>query len=259
MPTSEAYPGTQAVLRALALLKTFSDAQPELSLAELAQEIKLNKTTVYRLLTALESEGLVIRNSRTDTYRLGPEAIALGSRAIRANDLLRVSRPELEALAEQTREATTLEVLSEGQVLTLAEIPGSYLMGMAQDVGSHWPLHATSTGKVLLAHLPEAKLRAILPTPLVSLTPKTIILAEVLAEALAEIRRQGYAVANEELEVGFVAIGAPVRNHSGEVIAAVSIGGPTARLTSDKIPKVARLVKETGDRISIKLGFKPKT
>lgn len=259
MLTSEAYPGTQAVLRALALLKTFSDEQPEMSLVELARVVKLNKTTAYRLLTALESEGMIIRNSRTETYRLGPEAIALGGRAIRANALLRVSRPELETLAEQTRETTTLEVLSEGQVLTLDEIPGSHLMGVAQNVGSRWPLHATSTGKVLLAHLPDVERQVILPGPWPSLTTKTITRPELLARELKHVHEQGYAIADEELEVGFIAIGAPVHNHHGEVIAAISLGGPTVRLTPDKVPEWARLVKATADQISMKLGFRVKT
>jgi DNA-binding IclR family transcriptional regulator len=256
MATSEAYPGTQAVLRALALLKAFRDEQPELSLVELARTAQLNKTTAYRLLTALESEGMVIRSGAHDTYRLGPEAIALGGRASRANALLRVSRPELEALAERTRETTTLEIVSEGQALTLDEVSGRYLMGVAQDVGSHWPLHATSTGKVLLAHLPQAKRQALLQPPLATLTAKTITSLETLEEELRQVYEQGYAIAQEEIEIGFVAAGAPVRNHHGEVIAAVSVGGPTARLTAEKIPELVQWVRETADRISVKLGYR---
>jgi DNA-binding IclR family transcriptional regulator len=256
MATSEAYPGTQAVLRALTLLKAFRDEQPELSLVELARTAKLNKTTAYRLLTALESEGMVVRSGAHDTYRLGPEAIALGGRASRANALLRVSRPELEALAEQTRETTTLEIVSEGQALTLDELPGSFLMGAAQNVGSRWPLHATSTGKVLLAYMPKAKRQALLQAPLVPLTDKTITSLDVLEAELRQVHEQGYAIAYEEIEVGFVAVAAPVHNQHGEVVAAVSVGGPTARLTADKLPVLVQLVRETAERISVKLGFR---
>jgi DNA-binding IclR family transcriptional regulator len=199
---------------------------------------------------------MVVRSGAHDTYRLGPEAIALGGRASRANALLRVSRPELEALAEQTRETTTLEIVSEGQALTLDELPGSFLMGAAQNVGSRWPLHATSTGKVLLAYMPKAKRQALLQAPLVPLTDKTITSLDVLEAELRQVHEQGYAIAYEEIEVGFVAVAAPVHNQHGEVVAAVSVGGPTARLTADKLPVLVQLVRETAERISVKLGFR---
>src|SRR6185503_19675793 len=99
MPIHEPYPGTQAVLRAVALLKAFTDSQPELGLTALARTAELNKTTAFRMLTALESAGLVVKDHETDSYRLGPEAIALGGRALRSNPLYLASRPELEALA----------------------------------------------------------------------------------------------------------------------------------------------------------------
>ncbi len=253
MSTSEPYPGTQAVLRALTLLKSFTDEQPELSLTELAQGAKLNKTTTYRLLTALESEGMVARND--DAYRLGPEAIVLGGRAMRANNLRAVSRPELEILAQQTRETATVEVLSEGKVLTLDEVSTGYLVGAAQSVGTHWPLYATSTGKALLAHLPQAELDGLLQFPLTSFTVNTITTAEALSRELEQIRERGYAIANEELEVGFIAIGAPIRNHNGQVVAAISVGGPGVRLTQDKQLDFADLVKQSAGRVSARLGF----
>ena len=256
MPSGAAYPGTQAVLRALALLKSFTDDRPELGLADLAQAANLNKTTAYRLLTALEQEGLVSRNTQTDAYRLGPEMIVLGGRATRANDLRRVSHAELESLAGQTGETATLEILSEMQVLTLDEVPGSYLMSVAHDIGSRWPLHAASTGKALLAHMPAAALEAMLQQPLASFTPKTVTDPASLRRQLAQIRRQGYAVAAEELEVGFVALGAPVLNHNGQVVAAISVGGPSARLTRKKIPELAGLVTASAGRISASLGYK---
>src|SRR5262245_12218403 len=110
--TNVPYPGTQAVRRAVALLKAFTDEQPEWGLTELARALKLNKTTAYRLLTALEKEGFVAR-SPADAYRLGPEAIALGGRALRSNDLRSVSHAELEWLAQITKETATLEVFAD--------------------------------------------------------------------------------------------------------------------------------------------------
>ncbi len=256
MPTQDPYPGTQAVVRAITLLKAFTDEQPELNLADLAQLAGLNKTTTYRLLTALESEGMITRSPDTEAYRLGPETIALGGRALRANDLRLVSRAELEALAEAVDESTSLELLVEQEVLILDEVPGGHLVSPHQSIGTRWPAHATSTGKVLLAYLPPAALESRIEGPLVSLTAKTVTDLGRLAQELACIRQQGYAVVEEELEVGFTAIGAPVRDHNGQVVAAISVNGPTARLTPERIPEVVALVKKAADRISARLGFK---
>jgi DNA-binding IclR family transcriptional regulator len=256
--TDAPYPGTQAVRRAVALLKAFTDEQPEWGLTELARAVKLNKTTAYRLLTALESEGFIARSSQTDAYRLGPEAIALGGRALRSNDLRTTSHPELEALAEATAETATLEVLADGQMMILDEAYGPHVVGNTQSIGTRWPAHATSTGKILLAHLPDAKLKAVLRVGLTRLNDKTITSQEALRRELNQIREQGYAMAIEELVVGLVAIGAPVRNHTGEVIAALSVGGPSIRLTKARWGEVIRLVKEAAGRVSEKLGYREK-
>lgn len=257
MTNIEPYPGTQTVLRAVTLLKAFSDAQPELGLSDLARLVGLNKTTAYRLLTALESEGMVARNPDTDAYRLGPEIIALGGRALRANDLRAISRPELEALAEQTRETATLEVLVADEVLILDEVAGGFLVGITPSIGTRWPAHAASTGKVLLAHLPEAEREAFLRTPRPALTPGTIAAPEALRRELDRVRQQGYATAVEELEPDYVALGVPLRNHDGRVVAAISIGGPTTRLVEERFPQIVTLLVAAADRISARLGYRP--
>src|SRR3970282_1195809 len=149
------YPGAQAVARAIAVLKAFTDSNPQLTLAEITRATRLNRATAYRLLAALEKEGWVARNKESEACRLGPEAITLGARALRANDLRSVSRAELEALAQAAGETATLEVLADGEVLILDEVHGHHLVGSTPSIGTRWPAHATSTGKVLLAHLPE--------------------------------------------------------------------------------------------------------
>ena len=253
--TSEAYPGTQAVLRALALLKTFDDAHPTLSLPELAEAVGLNKTTAFRLLTALESEGLVARRDEADTYCLGPETIALGGRAMRANDLRSVSRPALERLVAQTGETATLEVLWQGQVLILEEVVGPHLVGATPYVGSQWPLHATATGKLLLADLTAEARQSLLSDPLTALTPHTLTEPASLTQALSQIQGQGYAIADQELELGYVSVAGPVRNHSRQVVAALSVGGPTARLGSAKLAEVVEMIKAEVDHVSARLGY----
>ncbi len=251
----EPYPGTQAVLRAVALLKAFSDSRPELGLTELAKSAGLNKTTAFRMLTALESAGLVAKNHETESYRLGPEVIALGGRALRANHLYLASRPELEALAKKTGETATLEVLVGRETLILDEVLSQYFVGTTPSIGTRWPAHTTSTGKVLLAHLSEAELTDWLAEPLSKPTRHSITSAHTLRRDLEQVRVRGYAVAEEELEIGFVAVSAPVHNHVDQVIAAISIGGPSVRMNKTKIETVAPLVMQAAEKISKRLGY----
>lgn len=250
MPTKP-YTGTQSVRRAIALLKMFSDDRPEWGLSELARQVGLNKTTAYRLLTALQSEGMVARSPLTEGWRLGPEAITLGALALRSNDLVSAARPELVALVRGTGETASIEVLVGGDVLILDGVEGPSLVGASSEVGTRWPAHATSTGKVLLAAEPR---RGGARRRLRKLTPRTIIDPDQLDRELERVRERGWATAIEELEIGYVAVGAPVRDHEHRVLAAVSIGGPAARLTKDRIPELARRVVRTADRISRQLG-----
>jgi DNA-binding IclR family transcriptional regulator len=258
MTAEASYCGTQAVARAISLLKMFSDTQPEWSLSKLARAVDLNKTTAYRLLTALEREGMLTRNRRTGAYRLGPETIALGGRALRSNDLRSASHLELEALAQAVGEAATLEVLVGDQTLILEEVPASYLVATWQSIGTRYPAHATSTGQLLLAYRPDAERQAVLRPPFRRLAERTITDQEELARRLAQIRVQGYAIAVDELEPDFVAVSAPVRNHDGQVVAAVSIGGPATRLNPSRLPDVVRTVIQAGQRVSARLGYSAK-
>lgn len=254
--SADAYPGTQAVQRAVTVLKAFTDAQPELGLSALARVVGLNKATTYRLLTALEREGLIARTGTREQYRLGPELIALGVRAMRSSDVRAVSRPELETLARATGETATLEVLADGDVLILDEVMGSHLVSATHWVGTRWHAYATSTGKAMLAFLPNAQLRDALPTRLALSGRGTRTRADFYKE-LEKIRAQGFATNVEELETGFAAVGAPIFNHDAQVIAAISIGGPRTRFTDKVIKQLAPRVKQAAERISQQLGFRP--
>lgn len=247
--------GTQAVRRAMAVLRTFTDTHPEWGLSDLARAVELHKTTVFRLLGTLESEGMVMRNQATGGWRLGPDAIALGARALRATDLRAAAHAELARLAADSGETTTLEVLVEDEVLIVDEVVGRSLIGAAPSVGTRWPAHATSTGKVLLAArgTEEARSRRARGR-LARVTSRTITSVAALEAELARIRERGYAVAQEELEEGFVAVGAPVLNHENRVVAAISVGGPASRLNRERIRSLAEMVSAGARRISRNLG-----
>lgn len=252
------YPGTQAVRRAMALLKAFDDARPSWGLSELAREAGLNKTTAFRLLSALESEGMVARGQDGESYVLGPELIVMGGRALRANNLRAVARPYLEALAEQTGETASLEVRAGREVLVVDEVMGEYLMSGVQTIGSRWPLHATSTGLAILAFMPQAEREGLVQPPLAAVTPHTITDPLQLCQELEVICRRGYAVADEGLEIGLVAIGAPLHNHDGAVPAAISIAGPKLRLNPTRVAEIGEMVRAAAEEISGRLGYRPR-
>ena len=146
-PRPQPYPGTQSVLRAMSLLKAFDDERREWGLADLAREVGLNKTTTFRLLTALESEGMVAKRPSTETYILGPEIVVLGGRALRNSDLRTLAKPELAQMAAASGETATLEIISgEDHVLIIDEVIGNHLVGSSQSLGTRWPMVAVSKG-----------------------------------------------------------------------------------------------------------------
>ncbi len=255
--TTKPYPGTQSVLRAVSLLKVFDDEHREWGLTELAEEAGLNKTTTFRLLSALESEGMVARSETGDSYVLGPEIVVLGGRALRANNLRSVSRPRLEALAAITGETASLEVLSGRDMLIIDEVMGEHLISGVRSIGTRWPVHGASTGLAILAAWPEDEREAFLQNPLPLITPRTVTDQDALRNLLQEIAGQGYAVADEMLELGLIAIGAPLYNYDGRAVAAISIFGPKIRLAEDTISAKGELVRDMAEQISVLLGYRP--
>ncbi|MCB0046027.1 MAG: IclR family transcriptional regulator [Caldilineaceae bacterium] len=252
----ETYPGAQSISRAIALLKCFNDTRPEWSLSELSDYLSLNKTTTHRMLAALEGEGLVER-SGAGNYRLGAELIALGGCAMRSNELRNTARPFMETLTRETGEAVTLEILVRDQVQILDEVSSRDPLDSALNIGARLPIHATSTGKLLLAYQSGDAIDAMLERPLAALTPHTLVEPNALRAQLAAIREEGYATSTHELDIGFTAVAAPVYSQSGAVAAALSVGGPVLRLHGDAFPAVVAAVQVAARRISRRLGYQP--
>lgn len=250
------YPGTQAVTRAMSLLKSFDDDHPTWGLTDLARETGLNKTTAYRLLSALEREGMLSRGPDGETYVLGPEVVVMGGRALRNNNLRAIARPELERLAADTGETASLEILVDREMLVIDEMVGGHLMSGVPDLGSRWPLHASSTGLVVLASLPQNEALALLAPDLQSVTARTIISHDKLTAEWAAIRERGFSIADETLEIGLIAIAATVRDHDRRVVAALSVAGPKLRISADCIPEIGRQVATAAGRVSALLGYR---
>ena len=224
--------GAQSALRAIRLLKLFTAERPQLRLSELSETAGLNKTTTYRLLQALMSESMLDRDPESGAYRLGPAVMALGVQALTSDNLRLKARPLLKSLAAETGETATLEIPVENTMLILDEISGGHRIAAGGNVGTRWAMHATSTGKALIAFSEDGMAR--LGERLTPLTARTITDPAALEEQLSEIRRRGFAESVDELEDGFTGVGTIVRGNSGEILAAMSICGPTQRMTEGR-------------------------
>lgn len=247
MPEQAPPQGAQAALRALRLLKLFTPERPELPLSAVSKLAGLNKTTAHRLLQALASEAMLERNRASGAYRLGPALMALGVQALASNDLRLRARPLLKRLAEDTGETATLEVPIDDTMLILDEVSGSHFLGAAGNVGTRWPIHATSTGKALIAFDEHGMDR--LADELEPLTERTITAREDLEQQLAEIRRRGFAETVDELEDGFSGVAAVVRGGTGDVLGALSICGPTQRLTDARRARLGSTLRGVAERL----------
>jgi DNA-binding IclR family transcriptional regulator len=242
----------QSVDKALAILKQFSVADPQLGVSELGRRLGLTKSTVHRLLRSLVRAGLVEQDPESRQYKLGRETVQLGHTAIFSSPLLRTALPFLHYLSNQVGESV---FLSERRGIEGAPVLQvlSPTMQDQLDWYTSSPLHSTASGKVLLAYAPEDVLQALLDAGLVRDTENTITDAAELRRELASIRGQGYATNFEESIRGINGIAVPVRGQEGEAIAALAIGGPSYRLTKERVLAMVEQLRAVAGEISRKV------
>jgi DNA-binding IclR family transcriptional regulator len=247
--------GVQVVDRIAAIFQTLVSTTAEVGIGDLSRRTGLSKATVHRLLVALEQNRFIEQNPETRQYRLGLRLFELGSHAVSQVDLVSIAQPFMEDLAEATGETTHLGVIRDGMVLYIAKVEGWHALRMPTQVGTRMPLHSTALGKVLLAHLSDEERDGFLDNiDYIPTTPNTITKRELLHAALGSVRSNGFAVDNEELEVGLRCIAAPIRNYTGQVIGAISVSGPTTRLTVTKTSEIAVQIVKAATSASERLG-----
>jgi DNA-binding IclR family transcriptional regulator len=245
--------GVQSVDRALTILELLARGG-EAGVTEVAAQLGVHKSTAFRLVATLESHRLVEQTEDRGKYRLGVGILRLAGATSARLDVVQEARPVCRQLAADTGETVNIAVLSESSALYLDQVAGSSALQPHNWVGQHIPLHATSNGKVLLSGLDQKALDDLLGK-LASYTPMTITKKGRLREELEVVREQGYALAVDELEVGLTAAAAPIRNAHGDVVASMSVSGPTFRLTPERVDDaVARLV-EAALEVSHRLGW----
>lgn len=232
----------RAVERALNLLGVFSTSEPELSLMELSSRLGLNPSTIYRLLVTLEGQGYIERNRESGRYRLGVACLKVGSVFLSQVELRERVRPVLEELRNECKETVHLAILDRErmEVVYFDKLEGLLPIGvMGSRVGGRAPAHCTGLGKCLLAHEDEGVIRHFYATNgLRPYTSNTIARLDGLLGELTKTRERGYVIDNEEHEPDVKCIAAPIRNHQGEVVGAISVAGPVGRMD--------RLIAEEG-------------
>lgn len=243
----------QSVDRAVTILEALG-AHGVLGVTALAEVLGVHKSTASRLVSALERRGLVEQEGERGGYRLGVGILALASATTARLDLAGEARPVARDLAARTQETVNLAVLAAGAALYLDQVTGSAQLTSYNWVGQHIPLHATSNGKVLLSELPADSLPDVLGE-LTAYTPRTVTDLGTLVDQLTRVRQLGYAVAVDELDIGLTAVAAPIRDSHGDIVASLSLSGPTFRIDDERIATLAGAVVEAGTAISRRLGW----
>lgn len=248
--------GTQAVDRALRLLRHIAQGPGEVSLAELCDTSGLNRTTVWRLLGCLENNGFVERDEETKGYRLGLAAAQMCTRTASADDaLIRACLPQMRELHDLTAESVILAVPRYGGAMTVAQLDSPQVVKLKSYIGQVDPLHASSTGKVLLAALADDQVEEVLAGVLDARTERTITSAAALRKEIDLVRKQGYALVHDELASNESGIATAIW-HQGRVLAALNVSGPAFRFTEQVMLNLVEVLIDKAAIISRRLDTK---
>jgi DNA-binding IclR family transcriptional regulator len=254
--TSERYL-VRAVDRSLTLLVLLAGAPAGMESSALARAAQLHVSTVFRILQTLKLRHFVVE-APGGLYKIGPRAFEVGNSFLRNTSLQSEGQQIVERLAAETGETANMGILDSDEVLYLAIAHGQRELGIQSNVGTRHPLYCTALGKVLLAGLgwPEAR-KLLSRIERIQMTENTIVDVGRLGEELRKVAAQGYALDNEERILGVRAVAAPVRDHSGRVIAAISAAGPAFRITGDNLEHLMSLVPNLAAEYSERLGYAP--
>ncbi|WP_066150880.1 IclR family transcriptional regulator [Halalkalibacter krulwichiae] len=246
----------QSVDRALKIIDLISQHKEGRGVTELATHLDLNKSSIYKLLSTLVEHGYIEQNQKTKKYCLGYKYLELSSILLESIDLRAEAKPYLQELEAETNEVIHLVVYDQGEVIYIEKLEGNETLRTHSKVGRRAPMHCTSVGKVILSYLPEQEVLSIIEkNGLPRHTDNTITDKDKFLKELHKIRNQGYGIEIEENEVGITCMATPIFDNRGKITAAVSISGPTTRLTIDRINQLSPIIKEIGRKISRRLGY----
>ena len=246
----------QSVSHSLDVLEQFSGEYDELGVTELSKRLKLHKNNVFRLLATLESRGYIEQNKATENYRLGIRCLQLGQTYVTQIGLLRQAHPIIKSLADRAHETVFVAVLRKASVVPLDAVEADRPVRLTSPIGEALPLHCTAAGKVQLAFISDADLRATLIEGLPRFTEHTIVDQQILQQQLRTVAEQGYAVEIGEHIVDVHSISVPIRDYTRNVVGSLALSGPAHRMGSDRIDKeITPLMQNAGKELSSRLGF----
>jgi DNA-binding IclR family transcriptional regulator len=245
----------QVLAKAAALLDLLATGE-QLTAAELAERLEEPRSSVYRLLSSLQSLGFVAAADRRGGYRIGIKLFRLGTSAVRDLDVREAALGPMKDLRDQTEATVFLAIRTGDEALCIERANGRWILNNILQVGTTVPLHIGAVGKVLLAYETEAFQEQYLAKgPLRPFTDESIVSPEKLRTTLASVRKAGASISDEDALLGMAGVGAPIRDHDGQVCAALSFSGPKPAILLDKRAQSMRLVKETADKVSRSLGY----
>lgn len=240
----------QSFARGLEVLRSFGVDAPAQTLSECAERVGLTRAGARRILLTLQTLGYVEQDGRL--FRLTPRVLELGFAYLSAQPWWHLAQPVMEELTRELRESSSAAVLDGSDIVYVVRVPAHRIMSINLGVGTRLPAYCTSMGRVLLAALPEdERARRVAGMTLAARTPHTVTQADELLDVLARVRRQGWALIDQELELGLLSLAAPIRDRSGRVVAAVNVSGQAQHTTVDHmLSHYLPRLQATADRIS---------
>jgi DNA-binding IclR family transcriptional regulator len=256
MPSRDESPSV-AVERALAMLEAVGQEPEGLSNAEISRKLQIPKSSASYILRTLEKQAYLNRDPQTGKYRVGLKILSLSRGALSGIDVREVALPVMRHLVEKTNLTCHLAILDGPEAVYIEKVEPTGFIRMDTWVGRRMRLHATSVGKAIAAHISQERLEKILATSgMEKRTPKTIATLPRLLKDLERVRAQGYAVDDEENNMGARCVGAPVFNQQGVIEASVGLSGTTNQVNPQTMPRILEALKDAARHISLQLGYR---
>jgi len=247
-----------AVERALAMLEAVAQEPEGLSNAEISRKLQIPKSSASYILRTLEKQAYLNRDAETGKYRVGLKILSLSRGALSGIDVREVALPIMRHLVEKTNLTCHLAILDGPDAVYIEKVEPTGFLRVDTWVGRRMKVHATSVGKALVAHIPQEKLEKIISEAgMEKRTPKTITTLPRLLKELEKVRTQGYAVDDEENNMGARCVGASVFNQQGLIEAAVGLSGTINQVNSQTMPRILEALKDAARHVSMQLGYRP--
>ena len=248
--------GVPSVDRAVRIFELLAHSQRGLSLSEISRNLALPKSSVYLVLTTLEKNGYLQKNIQTGRYCFGLKLISLSRNALENLDLRQVARPFLQKVAQETKLTVHMAILERGEAVIIDRIEAPGIVKLATWIGRRLDVNCTGVGKALIAFIPEELFdRQFTAKALTKHNERSIVSIPGLKKELLQVRKLGYALDDEEDEIGLRCIGAPIFDDSREVVAALSVAGTVTQIPMERVSELGNKVKQAADAISSSLGF----